>query len=43
MVLGGVGGRLGSGSGRVMWCKVCVRCESGFFLLMAGPGICILC
>ena len=30
---GGVGGR----------CYVCVCCESGLFVLMAGPGICILC
>ena len=22
---------------------VCVCCESGYFVLMAGPGICILC
>ena len=24
-------------------CNVCVRCESGFSVYMAGPGICILC
>ena len=41
--LGGAGGRLGPGSGRVGWCYVCVCCESGFFVLMAIPGICILC
>ena len=40
---GEVGGRLGPGSGSVEWCYVCVCCESGFFVLMAGPGICILC
>ena len=38
---GGVGWRLGSGSGRVGWCYVCRCCESGFSVLMAGPGICI--
>ena len=35
--------RLVPGSGRVLWCYVCVCCESGLFVLMAGPGICILC
>ena len=25
------------------WCNVCVCCESGFSVLMVGPGICILC
>ena len=25
------------------WCYVCVCCESGLSVLMAGPGICILC
>ena len=25
------------------WCYVCVRCESGFSVYMAGPGICVLC
>ena len=39
----GVGGRLGSESGRVGWCLVCVCCESGLFVLMSDPGICILC
>ena len=24
------------------WCYVCVCCESGFFMEMAGPGICVL-
>ena len=38
-----VGGRLDPGSGRVVWCYFCVCCESGLFVLMAGPGICILC
>ena len=36
----GVGGRLGPESRRVGWWCVC--CESGLFVLMAGPGICIL-
>ena len=40
---GGVGGWLGPGSGRVGWYYVCACCESVFFVLMAGPGICILC
>ena len=40
VVVGAVGGRLEPGSGRVLWCYVC---ESGLFVLMAGPGICILC
>ena len=29
-------------SGGVGWCYVCVRCESGLSVLMAGPGICVL-
>ena len=38
--------------GRAAWARVwegvvvlclCVCCESGFSVLMAGPGICILC
>ena len=41
--VGGVGGVGGLGSWRVGWRYVCVRCEPGFFVLMAGPGICILC
>ena len=41
--VGGVGGRLGPRSGRVGWCYVCVCYESGFSVLMADPGICILC
>ena len=40
---GGVGGRIGPGSGWVGWCYFCVCCESGFFVMMVGPGICILC
>ena len=43
MVLGGVGWQLEPGSERVGWCYVSVCCESGFFVLMAGPCICILC
>ena len=39
--VGGVGGRLGSG--RLELCYVCVCCESGLFVLVADPGICILC
>ena len=39
----GVGRGLGQGSGAVGWCYVCVRCESGFSVYMAGPGICVLC
>ena len=39
--LGRVGGRLGPG--RLGLCYVCVCCESVFSVLMAGPGICILC
>ena len=41
VLLGRVGGRFGPGSGRVGW--YCVCCESGLSVLMAGPGICILC
>ena len=26
-----------------VWLYVSVSCESGFFVYMAGPGICILC
>ena len=29
---GGVGGELGLGSGRELWCYVCMCCESGFFM-----------
>ena len=43
VVSGGVGVCLGPGSGKVRLCYVCVCCESGFFVYMAGPGICILC
>ena len=38
----GVGRGLGPGSVAVGWCYVCVRCESGLFVYMAGPGICVL-
>ena len=38
-----MGRGLGQGSGAVGWCYVCVRCESGFSVCMAGPGICVLC
>ena len=31
------------GLGQGVWCDVCVCCESGLFVLMAGPDICILC
>ena len=34
---------LGPGSGGVLWCCVCVSCESEFSVYMAGPGICVLC
>ena len=30
---------MGLGYGKVGWCYVCACCESGFFVLMAGPGI----
>ena len=38
-----VSGRHWPWSGRMGWCFVCVCCESGLSVLMAGPGICILC
>ena len=38
-----MGRGLGPGSGGVGWCFVWVRCESGFSVYMAGPGICVLC
>ena len=38
-----MGRRLGPGSGDVWWCYVCVRCESGLSVYIAGPGICVLC
>ena len=38
----GVGGEW-VGQGRGGWRYVCVCCESGVSVLMAGPGICILC
>ena len=42
--VGGVGGEWVGGlvKGLGGWCYVCVCCESGFSVLMAGPGICIL-
>ena len=43
VMLEGVGGWLGAGSGKVLWCFVCVCCECGFFVEMAGPAICVLC
>ena len=33
-----MGGWLGPGSGRVGWCYLCVCCESGLSVLLAGPG-----
>ena len=39
---GGVGEWLGPGSGIVEWYYVYVCCESGFFVEMVGPGICVL-
>ena len=39
----GVGGWHGPESGRVWWCYVCLCSESGFFVEMAGPDICVLC
>ena len=45
--VGGVGGEcvggVGPGYGWVGWCYVCVGCESGLSVYMAGPGICVLC
>ena len=41
--VGGGGRRHRPRSGRVGWCYVYVRCESGLIVLMAGPGIRILC
>ena len=38
---GGVGGVGGEGVWEGRWCYV--RCESGLSVVMAGPGICILC
>ena len=44
--VGGVGrewvGGLGQGLGGWGRCSVCVSCKSGFSVLMAGPGICII-
>ena len=43
--VGGVGGEWVGGlfHGLGGWCYVCMCCESGLSVLMAGPGICILC
>ena len=30
------------GPGRVGCCYVCLCCESGFFVEITGPGICVL-
>ena len=30
------------GSAGLEWCRVCVRCEYGCSLLIAGPYICVL-
>ena len=42
---GDVGGEwvVGLGQGMGGWCYVCVYCESGFSVVMAGPGIWIVC
>ena len=37
--IGGSGLAACPGSGRVWWCYVCVCCEPGLFVLMAGPGV----
>ena len=39
----GVGELVGVLDQGLGWCYVCVFCASGFSVLMAGPGICILC
>ena len=43
--VGGVEGEWVGGLGKNLggWCYVCVRGESGFFMLMAGTCICVLC
>ena len=42
--VGGIGGECVVGLGQcLVGCYVCVCCESGFTVLMAGPGICGLC
>ena len=35
--------RSGYGAWSMVWSYVCVSCESGFSVHMAGPGICVLC
>ena len=37
-----MGRGLGPGYGGVGWCYVCVSCESGLYVYMACPGICVL-
>ena len=37
-----MGRGLGLWSGGLGCCYVCVSCESGFYVWMTGPGICIL-
>ena len=39
----GVGRGIGPGSGWVGWCYVYVSCDSGLFVFIAAPCICILC
>ena len=42
--VGGVSGEWVGGLDQGLgWCYVCVRCESGFSVYMAGLGICVLC
>ena len=43
--VGGVGGERAGGFCQDLggWCYVCMCCESGLSVFMAGPGICILC
>ena len=41
--VGGVGDGVWAARARVWEGGVYVCCESGLFVLMAGPGICILC
>ena len=42
-MLGVVSGWPGPGYVRMGWCYIGVCCESGLFVYMVGPGICILC
>ena len=41
--VGGVGEWFGPGSGKVRWCYVFLCCDSGSFVKIVGPGICVLC